>query len=476
MRQADKFLIGGRWVAPNTPNPMPVINPATEVAAGDVYLGSTADVNAAVEAAHRAFPSFSRSTREQRIELLEEVLVHYDRRRGELTEAITEEMGAPRLLAEKLHAMIGKVHLKTALKVLREYPFERRVGNTRVVHEPIGVCAFITPWNWPINQIAVKVAPALACGCTMVLKPSELSPFSATIWAEILNDAGVPAGVFNMVHGTGPEVGAALVSHPLVAMVSFTGSQQAGINVARNAAESIKRVHQELGGKSANIILPDADIAPSVRAGVRAAMANSGQSCNAPTRMLVPRDRLDEAVEAAKSEAEQLTVGNPLENPDLGPVVSQAQFDKIQSLIQSGIEGGAKLIVGGPGRPHGLNKGFYVRPTIFAEVSNDTAIAREEIFGPVLSIIAYDAIEDAVAIANDSPFGIAGYVQGKNPATLSKVAEELRVGQVVINQAAPDPLAPFGGYKQSGNGREWGEYAFEAYLEIKAILGSAAQD
>ena len=394
----------------------------------------------------------------------------YKARRNDLALVITEEMGAPSNVAANLHASIGQVHLKTALQVLKDYKFEHHRGGHRVVLEPIGVCALITPWNWPINQIAAKVAPAIACGCTMVLKPSEVSPFSATIWAEIMHAAGVPAGVFNMVHGTGPVVGAALCSHPDVDMVSFTGSTGAGIEVAKNAAPTIKRVHTELGGKSANILLPDADIENAVSAGLRAVMRNSGQSCNAPTRMLVPVERLDEVIAAARATAATLKVGDPMQNPDVGPVASKVQYDKIQGLIQKGIAEGATVVAGGLGRPDGIEKGYFVQPTVFAHVTNSMTVAREEIFGPVLSIISYRDIDEAIAIANDTPFGLAGYIQGKDTATIEKIARKLRVGQVLINQPRPDPMAPFGGYKQSGNGREWGDHAFEAFLEVKAVL------
>ena len=471
MRESLQFYIDGAWVDPAAPRLFDVINPATEKPIGMIALGNAADVDRAVHAAQTAFPAYARTSRQERIELFEAIIAAYRGRRSELALAITEEMGAPAALAQNLHAMVGNLHLKTALTVLREYPFEKQSGSTWIIHEPIGVCALITPWNWPINQIAAKVAPALACGCTVVLKPSEMSPFSAQIWAEVMHEAGVPAGVFNMIQGTGPEVGAALSAHPGVDMVSFTGSTKAGIDVARNAAPTIKRVHQELGGKSPNILLPDTDIAMSVTAGVRAVASNSGQSCNAPTRMLVPHARMAEAKEAARLAAAGLMVGDPTGNVDVGPVVSRTQFDKIQDLIEAAIMEGATLVAGGPGRPAGMATGFFVQPTVFADVTNDMAIAREEVFGPVLAILGYDDIEDAIAIANDTPYGLAGYIQGQDPALITAVAARLRVGQVIINQALPDPNAPFGGYKQSGNGREWGEHAFEAFLETKALLG-----
>lgn len=471
MRESLQFYIDGRWVEPHAPHRFEVINPATESGTGFINLGDSSDVDDAVRAARRAFRGFSRSSRTERIELLESVIAAYRPRRKELGEAIMEEMGAPAKIAENLHAMIGQLHLKTALEVLKNYSFEERRGSTWVVHEPIGVCALITPWNWPINQIAAKVAPALACGCTVVLKPSEYSPFSARIWSEIMDQGGVPQGVFNMIQGDGPTVGAALAAHPDVDMVSFTGSTRAGIEVARNAASTIKRVHQELGGKSANIVLPDADIAQVVAAGVHAVAHNSGQSCNAPTRMLVPAERMEEAIAAARDAAEHLKIGDPSADPDLGPVVNRIQFDRIQTLIETGIAEGATLVAGGPGRPDNLERGFYVRPTVFANVRNDMTIAREEVFGPVLTMIPYTDVEEAIEIANDSPFGLAGYVQGKDPQLIADVASHLRVGQVLINQPQPDPMAPFGGYKQSGNGREWGDHGFEGFLETKALLG-----
>ena len=474
MHQSLNFYIDGQWVAPVNPQRHQVINPATEAPIGEINLGNAQDVDIAVKAAKKAFDSFSQTSREERIDLLERLIEAYKVRRNDLAKVITEEMGAPSHLAANLHAMIGQLHLKTALQVLKTYSFEHERGGHKVELEPIGVCALITPWNWPINQIAAKVSPAIACGCTMVLKPSEVSPFSATIWAEVMDAAGVPAGVFNMVHGLGPVVGAALSSHPDVDMVSFTGSTGAGIEVARNAAPTIKRVHTELGGKSANIVLPDADLEKAVSGGIRGVMANSGQSCNAPTRMLVPADRMDEAIAVARDTASRITVGDPTQDPDIGPVASKAQFDKIQGLIEKGVAEGATLVTGGPGRPEGIDKGYFVQPTVFANVRNDMTIAREEIFGPVVSIIPYKDIDEAIAIANDSPYGLAGYIQGEDAETIARVARRLRVGQVLINQPRPDPMAPFGGYKQSGNGREWGDHGFEAFLEVKAVLGAPA--
>lgn len=466
-----KFYIDGAWVDPVAPRTLDVINPATEQSVARISLGGAEDADRAVMAARRAFDSFASTSRQERIELLEAVLAEYERRREDMAKAITAEMGAPSTLSRNAQAFMGTAHLSTAIEVLKNYEFEEARGSTLISREPIGVCAFITPWNWPSNQIGCKVAPALATGCTMVLKPSEVAPLSGIIWTEIMHAAGVPAGVFNMVNGDGPGVGAALSSHPEVDMVSFTGSTRAGIEVARNAAPTIKRVHQELGGKSANIVLPDADIAKAVTAGVDHIMNNSGQSCNAPTRMLVPRDRMDEVKTAARAAAEAITVGDPQGDARMGPVVSEAQWNKIQGLISKGIDEGATLVTGGAGRPDGLDVGYYVRPTIFADVDPDMTIAREEIFGPVLSIIPYDTVEEAVKIANDTVYGLAAYVQSGDIDNARKIARQLRAGQVAINGPGPDLMAPFGGFKQSGNGREWGDHAFGEFLEVKATLG-----
>ena len=474
MRDQLQFYIDGAWVDPATPKTLEVINPATEAVAGHISIGSAADVDRAASAARRAFASFSRTTRAERLDLLGSIIAVYQRRMPEMAAAITEEMGAPVWLAQSAQAVMGLVHFQVAAGVLQNYEFEHLRGTTLIVREPIGVCGFITPWNWPVNQMACKVAPALAVGCTMVLKPSEVAPFSGTLLAEILHEAGVPAGVFNMVHGDGPGVGAAISGHPEVDMVSFTGSTRAGIEVARNAAGTVKRVHQELGGKSPNIVLNDADFAKAIPAGVQGMMMNSGQSCNAPTRMLVPRARLAEVNDLAKAAAETITVGDPAGNSRIGPVVSAVQWHKIQGLIEAGIKEGATLLTGGLGRPEGLETGYYVKPTIFTDVNNQMTIAREEVFGPVLAILPYDSDEEAVAIGNDTPYGLAGYVQGTDPAKLTAVARALRAGQVTINGAALDPMAPFGGYKQSGNGREWGDHAFTDFLETKAILGMPA--
>jgi len=473
MRDYLKFYIDGKWVDPATPKTLAVINPATEQPAGHIAMGSAVDVDRAVKAARAAFASYSQTSVAERVALLEAIIAEYQMRYADMAAAITEEMGAPVVLAQKAQAAMGMGHLQTALAVLRTYAFQELRGTTLVVKEPIGVCGLITPWNWPVNQIACKVAPALAVGCTMVLKPSEIAPFSAQVWTEILHAAGVPAGVFNLVNGDGPTVGAAIASHPEVDMVSFTGSTRAGIEVARNAAPTVKRVHQELGGKSPNIILADADLKRAVTAGVRAVMGNSGQSCNAPTRMLVPNSRLAEVLAIAKDAAVATTVGAPDSGAALGPVISATQWDKIQTLIHRGIEEGATVVAGGPGRPAGLETGYYVKPTVLGHVTNHMTVAREEIFGPVLVILGYDTVDEAVAIANDTPYGLAAYVSGTDPEATRKVASRLRAGQVNINSAAPDLMAPFGGFKQSGNGREWGDHAFAEFLEVKAVLGYA---
>jgi aldehyde dehydrogenase (NAD+) len=473
MREQLNFYIDGQWVAPASPRTLDVLDPATEAVMGRISLGSAADVDRAARAARRAFATFSRTSVAERVALLEAVIAEYKRRHADLGAAISEEMGAPAMLAQKAQAPVGLGHLQAALTVLRGYAFEELRGTTMLQKTPIGVCGLITPWNWPMNQIACKVAPALATGCTMILKPSEIAPFSAIVFAEILHAAGVPAGVFNLVNGDGPGVGAAISAHPEVDMVSFTGSTRAGIEVARAAAPSVKRVHQELGGKSPNIILPDADLQRAVTGGVRAVMTNSGQSCNAPTRLLVPSARMDEALAIAKAAAEATSVGAPDSGAVIGPVVSGAQWDKIQTLINRGIAEGAALVAGGPGRPEGLDKGWYVKPTVFGRVKNDMTIAREEIFGPVLVLIGYDSVDEAIAIANDTPYGLSAYVSGSDIDEVRRVASQLRAGQVTLNGVPPDLMAPFGGFKQSGNGREWGELAFGEFLEVRAVLGWA---
>ena len=475
MREYLKFYIDGQWVEPSEKKTLDVINPATEQVCGKIALGTAADVDKAVKAAKKAFPAWSQTSREERIEVLQRILAEYQKRFGDLANAVTEEMGAPASLAQRAQVPAGKGHLATAAQILKDFKFEEDRGNTLIVKEPIGVCGFITPWNWPLNQIACKVAPAIATGCTMVLKPSEVAPFSGHIFAEIMQAAGVPAGVFNLVHGDGPGVGVALSSHPDIDMVSFTGSTRAGIEVAKNAAPGVKRVAQELGGKSPNIVLDDSVFAKSVARGVQHMMTNSGQSCNAPTRMLVPSKRMAEAMAVAKEAADQVTVGDPNGNAMLGPVVSEVQFNKIQGLIKKGVEEGATLVTGGPGRPEGLDKGYYVKPTVFGNVTNDMTIAREEIFGPVLSILGYESIDQAIEIGNDTEYGLAGYVNGADLDQARKIARRIRAGQVSINGGS-DMTAPFGGYKKSGNGREWGDFAFHEFLETKAILGYAPKE
>ncbi|MEO1151904.1 MAG: aldehyde dehydrogenase family protein [Pseudomonadota bacterium] len=471
MRTLTKFYIDGAFCDPDSAARLDVINPATEEKAGEIALGNAADIDRAVRAAAAAFPAFATTNKAERIDLLNAAAAIYEKRLPDMAAAITEEMGAPSWLAKDYQAPIGLGHLKTAAQALADYYFDVPRGKTLVTKEPVGVCGFITPWNWPSNQIAAKVAPALAMGCTMVLKPSEIAPFSAQLWAEILHEAGLPAGVFNLVNGSGPEAGAALSAHPLVDMVSITGSTRAGIEVARNAAPTVKRVHQELGGKSPNIILDDANFTKAVAAGVRHVTMNTGQSCNAPTRMLVPATRLEEVNAIAAETANSLAVGDPADQVWCGPLVSSAQWEKVQGLIEKGIEEGARLIAGGPGKPDGLNSGYYARPTVFTDVANDMTIAREEIFGPVLCIIPYTDDEDAVRIANDTPYGLASYVQGADKNRINKVARQIRAGQVIINGTPVDRDAPFGGYKQSGNGREWGDLAFDEFVEIKAIIG-----
>ena len=466
-----QFYINGEWVAPSTSETLDVINPATEQPIAKIAMGGQADVDRAVAAAKAAFTTYSQTTREERIALLEAIIAKYSERMGEVAAAISQEMGAPLSLANAAQAPAGIGHFMTTLEVLKTFEFEEDLGTSHVIKEPAGVCALITPWNWPINQIACKVAPALAAGCTMVLKPSEVSPLNAILFAEILDAAGVPAGVFNLVNGDGVNVGAALSSHPDVDMVSFTGSTRAGVEVAKNAAPTVKRVAQELGGKSANIILDDADFAKSISRDVFGMCMNSGQSCNAPTRMLVPNARMDEAAAIAKAAAENVKVGDPAaEGTVIGPVVSEVQFEKIQNLIQKGIDEGAKLEIGGTGRPDGLNAGYYVKPTVFSHVTNDMTIAQEEIFGPVLSLIGYEDDADAVRIANDTLYGLSGYISG-DPERAKKIARQIRTGNVHLNGAPVDNNAPFGGYKQSGNGREWGKLGFEEFLETKAIMG-----
>ena len=477
MREMLQFYIDGKWVDPQSPNTLDVINPATEEICGRISIGAAADVDLAVAAATRAFETYSQTSREERIELLESVLAEFAKRHDEVAEAIMEEMGAPWGLARDSQAASGPQHIKAAIRALKDYPFEERNRTTLVIKEPIGVCGLITPWNWPMNQVAVKVAPALAAGCTMVLKPSEIAPFDAMIFAEILDAAGVPAGVFNLVNGDGPGVGTALSQHPDVDMVSFTGSTRAGVLVAQNAAPTVKRVAQELGGKSANILLDDADFEKAVKRGAGDVFENTGQSCDAPSRMLVPKSRMDEAAAAAASVAEATVVGDPRdEKTEVGPLVSDLQWNKVQDLIQKGIDEGATLAAGGTGKPDGIEKGYFARPTVFANVSNDMTIAREEIFGPVLSIIPYEDEDEAVRIANDTPYGLSGYVSSSDLDRARKVAARMRTGMVHINGAWADSASPFGGYKQSGNGREWGAHGIDEFLEVKSIYGYEARN
>ena len=467
-----QFYIDGQWVDPVEPRTLDVINPATEEVYGCISIGSAADVDKAVAAATRAFETFSMTSREERMALLQKMLDVFNRRADEVAEAIMDEMGAPWGLAKHAQAASGTQHIAAALQALKTYEFEEKIGSTMIVKEPIGVCGLITPWNWPMNQIAVKVAPAIAAGCTMVLKPSEIAPFDAILFAEILHEAGVPAGVFNLVNGDGPGVGTALSQHPGIAMVSFTGSTRAGVLVAQNAAPSVKRVAQELGGKSANIILDDADLEQAVSDGTASMFENTGQSCDAPSRMLVPKNRMKEAAAIAAKVAAATVVGNPREKGTrVGPVVSEQQWNKIQGLIQKGIDEGATLVAGGTGRPAGLARGYYVKPTVFANVSNDMTIAREEIFGPVLSIIPYEDEDEAIRIANDTPYGLSGYVSSGNLERARRVASRMRTGMVHINGADLEALAPFGGYKQSGNGREWGAHGMDEFLEVKSVYG-----
>jgi len=476
MKKYLKFYIDGKWVKPTKAKTMSVINPATEKAYAEISLGSTADVDRAVVAARKAFTSFRKTSVKERIELLQSVLGVYQRRSDEVAAAITEEMGAPTGLSRMYQAPLGTGHLATSLEALKNFQWERNHGNHIISHEPIGVAGLITPWNWPMNQIASKVGPALAAGCTMVLKPSEIAPIDAIIFAEILHEAGVPAGVFNLINGTGPTVGEAMSAHPDIDMMSFTGSTRGGVAVAIGSAPTVKRVTQELGGKSANIILDDDGFQSGVAIGIGQCMANSGQSCNAPTRMLVPKSRMKDAIAIGEALLENLVVGDPLAaDTDLGPVVSKVQFNKIQDLIQVGMDEKTTLVAGGVGKPDGLKKGYYVKPTIFANVKNDMRIAQEEIFGPVLVMIGYKDEAEAIDIANDSAYGLAAYVNSAELSDAARVGRQLNAGQVVLNYQEGHLDAPFGGFKQSGNGREKGEWGMEEYLEIKAIIGANAR-
>ena len=476
MKDCRQFYIDGKWVSPAQARDFVVINPASEERVATISLGSAADVDKAVAASKTAFESYSETAVEERLAFLHRIIEVYQAKSDEIAETITLEMGAPLSLSRKAQAPAGLAHLSEIVKVLGSFKFEELKGSTLMRKEPIGVSALITPWNWPMNQIVCKVAPALAAGCTVVLKPSEMAPLSAYLFAQILHEAGLPSGVFNLVNGDGPTVGATLAAHPDVAMVSFTGSTRGGVAVAQAAAPTVKRVTQELGGKSANIILDDANLDEAVADGVQTCFRNTGQSCNAPTRMFVPRSRMADAINAAKRAAEASRVGDPLaEGTAIGPLSSKAQFEKVQSFISRGVEEGAELIVGGLGRPEGISKGYFVRPTVFANVSNDMVIAREEIFGPVLCVIPYEDEDDAVRLANDTPYGLSGFVTLGNIERARRVAKRIRSGNVHINGARIDFAACFGGYKQSGNGREWGEAGLEEFLELKAIFGYAAR-
>jgi aldehyde dehydrogenase (NAD+) len=472
MKDCRDFYIDGRWVTPGSARDHEVINPATEESIATIALGTAADVDRAAVAARKAFESYSETSVETRLALLRKIIEVYQAKAEEMASTLSAEMGAPISLARKAQVPAGLAHLLEMEKVLGRFQFEELKGTTLMRKEPIGVCGLITPWNWPLNQIACKVAPALAAGCTMVLKPSENAPLSAYLFAAILDEAGVPPGVFNLVNGDGPTVGSAIATHPFIDMVSFTGSTRAGVAVAVNAAPTVKRVAQELGGKSAYIILESAPLETSVKDAVEACFRNAGQSCNAPTRMLIPRSSMAAAAAVAKQIAEAVRVGDPLTaDTSMGPLASKVQFEKVERLINAGIEEGATLISGGPGRPEGLTKGYFVKPTVFSGVRNDMTIAREEIFGPVICIIPYEDKEDAVRIANDSPYGLSGYVASGDIEDARRVARRIRAGNVHINGARVDFASCFGGYKQSGNGREWGEAGLEEFLELKAIFG-----
>lgn len=470
MRRRFTSYINGHWLDPTDPRTVPVIDPATENVVAEVCLSGLDEVESAVRAANAAFETYSDFSPRERIALLERVLAEYERRLPDIADAVSADIGAPAWFAEQAQAATGVAHLKVGLEILRSFRFSERVGTTRIDKAPIGVCTLITPWNWPINQIACKVVPALAAGCTMVLKPSEMAPHAAQVWTEIMDTAGTPAGVFNVVTGNG-GAGAALSAHPDVDMVSFTGSTRAGVAVAVAAAPTVKRVCQELGGKSANIVLDDAELGAAIPAAIQAVCLNAGQSCNAPTRLLVPARLMDDVITIAKAAASRIEIGPPESNAFMGPVASKAQWDKVQGCIQSGIDEGALLVAGGLGRPSSLAKGYYVRPTVFANVDNAMRIAREEIFGPVITIIGYRNEQEAIEIANSSIYGLAGYVQSSDEARAVRVASRLRVGQVSINGAPLDFAAPFGGFKQSGNGREWGAHGFTEFLEPRAIMG-----
>lgn len=474
MKSYLKHYIDGAWVDSDGGTRHEVINPATEAACTEITLGSDADVDKAVAAAKAAFAGWSTTGIDERVALLEKVVAEYQARMGDMADAISTEMGCPISVAKTAQVGAGLRHFQTTIDALKAFPLTEEIGNSLVVHEPIGVVALITPWNWPLNQIVAKVAPALAAGNTMILKPSEECPGSAAIFAEALHAAGVPKGVFNLVQGNGPGVGAALTRHPDVAMVSFTGSTRAGIEVAKSAADTVKRVHQELGGKSPSVVLDSADIGAAVKGTLMSVLVNSGQSCIAPTRLLVPAARQAEAIEAAKAIMAATTTGDPSEEGrHIGPLVNKAQFDKVQGLIRKGLEEGATLETGGPGRPDGVETGYFIRPTLFSGVSNDMTIAREEIFGPVVTIIPYKDEEEAVRIANDTEYGLSAVVFG-DAEGVRRVAPKLRAGMVYVNGGQPDPGLPFGGYKQSGNGREYGKFGLAEFMEVKSMVGANA--
>ncbi|MDE1198624.1 MAG: aldehyde dehydrogenase family protein [Pseudomonas sp.] len=475
MSHASRFYIDGRWVEPADPAWFDVIDPATETVVERLALGDARDVDLAVAAARKALPGYAATSVAERIALLERIVSIYERRQEEFAQAMRIEMGSPITFSRKFQVPRGWLHLNQMIDVLKRFKFEETMGSTLIRHEPVGVCGLITPWNWPINQIVVKVAPALAAGCTMVLKPSEYSPLSSLLFAEVLDEAGVPAGVFNLVNGDGPGVGAALSAHPDIDMLSFTGSTRAGVLVAKSAADTVKRVAQELGGKSANILLDDVNLQDAVTRGVAACFTNSGQSCSIPTRLLIPRGLMDDAIQIAKAAAEGYSVGPTTdENTQLGPLVNRAQFRRVQALIQNGIDEGAQLVTGGVGLPNGIEKGYYARPTVFAYVTPQMTIAQEEIFGPVLSMIAYDSEAEAIDIANGTPYGLAAYVQSADQQRARDVARKLQAGSVHLNYPPADFAAPFGGVKRSGNGREWGEYGLREYLEVKSMVGYGA--
>ena len=475
MENKKNFYIDGKWVAPKSKKEIKVINPATEEDCAVISLGNKEDVDLAVKAAKGAYSSWSFSPKEERIRLLEKLYENYKKRWADIAVAITTEMGAPKDFATKLQAGTGAAHLKSFIRYLKNFEFEKPLGdhapNQRLIYEPKGVCALITPWNWPMNQVCLKVMPAIASGCTMVLKPSELAPLSSMILAELIDDTKFPKGVFNLINGDGATTGDALTSHPDINMISFTGSTRAGALISQNAAKDFKRVSLELGGKGANIIFKDAD-PEAIERGALRCFRNSGQSCNAPTRMLVEKPMYDEAIQRLKKYTENFEVGDPKkEGEHIGPVISETQYNKIQTLIKKGIDEGAKLIAGGPGKPQGLQKGYFVKPTVFADVNNNMEVARTEIFGPVLSVMPFETEEEAIEIANDTPYGLTNYIQTKDPEKVKRVARKLRSGMVDVNGAGIAVDAPFGGFKHSGIGREAGEHGLEEFLEVKSVGG-----